>query len=847
MHEDGEIISFEDLCSIIPDPPQMRDKCSSCHRPTTVCWCPFLPDQKIQIKSTLLVLQHPGEVKKCLRTAPILERSLESKNFKIFRGKRFPGKHVMLHSVLDFPNTLLLYPAPDAIPIDTLDASVHYNIQTIEALNGLQSNASVIQKSQFAVDKQQHGENSLRDSFKFLKAAELTENDLDQLSIIHVTGTKGKGSTCAFTESILRHYGLTTGFFSSPHLIAVRERIRINGVPLDVNQFTEHFWKLYDKLYAKREHEKDMPPYFKFLTLMAFQVFLEKKVDVAIIEVGVGGQYDCTNVIRMLDQIFGLGTSNIKLHTNTNKIRLEKGVRQGDSISPKLFTACLENVFRGLNWTSKGILINGDRQTNLRFADDVVLFSESPQELQLMVEELRTASSKVGLEINLSKTKVMFNRNVEIQPIMTGNVALDQVDRYIYLGQLISIHRDWEPEVRRRVALGWQAFGRLNNVWSSKLPLCLKRKVYDQCVLSVLTHPVVCGVSSLDIDHVNVLGNTIEEIAWNKGGIFKEGAPAFTVPQPPQAMQVLMQRAAERRATLHLCPELSTYDWNQMPIKLGLAGKAQFLNATLALQISNAWLKLTGKCKFSPFFFNFLPYLNVDDTFNLDFPPLVAPFKISPIMYSGLMQCMWAGRSQTIQNGSVTYFLDGAHTADSMKNCVDWFKESSIVQNTKTSDICRVLIYNSTGARDPGPLLIPLSAVGFDLVIFCPNLVSLNTNASSDQANLMTPEVTQLNKCKTNQQFWSYLESSALEQQKATEYENNNYVISSTTTTDMNYIFKESPESFEERPEKLANSEKVHILVTGSLHLVGGVLALLDPELKTQIPKPIPLDVSDIS
>ncbi|KAG1656067.1 Multidrug resistance-associated protein 4 [Nymphon striatum] len=180
--------------------------------------------------------------------------------------------------------------------------------------------------------------------------------------------------------------------------------------------------------------------------------------------------------IRMLDQTFGLGTFNIKLHTNTNKIRLEKGVRQGDSISPKLFTACLENVFRGLNWTSKGIPIHGDRLSNLRFADDVVLFSESPQELQLMVEELRTASSKVGLEINLSKTKVMFNRNIEIQPIMKGSVALDQVDRYIYLGQLISIHRDWEPEVRRRVALGWQAFGRLNNVWSSKLPLCLKRK-----------------------------------------------------------------------------------------------------------------------------------------------------------------------------------------------------------------------------------------------------------------------------------------------------------------------------------------------------------------------------------
>ncbi|KAG1658686.1 Ubiquitin-related modifier 1 [Nymphon striatum] len=107
---------------------------------------------------------------------------------------------------------------------------------------------------------------------------------------------------------------------------------------------------------------------------------------------------------------------------------------------------------------------------------NAIIDEQSPQELQLMVEELRNASNEVGLEINLSETKVMFNRNVEIQPIMTGNVSMDQVDRYTYLGQLISIHRDWEPEVRRRVALGWQAFGRLNNVWRSKLPFCLKRK-----------------------------------------------------------------------------------------------------------------------------------------------------------------------------------------------------------------------------------------------------------------------------------------------------------------------------------------------------------------------------------
>ncbi|KAG1693943.1 SWI/SNF-related matrix-associated actin-dependent regulator of chromatin subfamily A member 5 [Nymphon striatum] len=92
------------------------------------------------------------------------------------------------------------------------------------------------------------------------------------------------------------------------------------------------------------------------------------------------------------------------------------------------------------------------------------IHSESPQDLQLMVEELRTASNKVGLEINLSKNKVMFNRNLEIQPIVTGNVALDQVDRYTYLGQLISIHRDWEPEVMEYSAVFWERCNELQDI-----------------------------------------------------------------------------------------------------------------------------------------------------------------------------------------------------------------------------------------------------------------------------------------------------------------------------------------------------------------------------------------------
>ena len=68
------------------------------------------------------------------------------------------------------------------------------------------------------------------------------------LSVIHVAGTKGKGSTCAFTESILRHKGFKTGLFTSPHLREPRERIKINGIPISEQLFAHYFWSVYDTL-----------------------------------------------------------------------------------------------------------------------------------------------------------------------------------------------------------------------------------------------------------------------------------------------------------------------------------------------------------------------------------------------------------------------------------------------------------------------------------------------------------------------------------------------------------------------------------------------------------------------
>ena len=101
----------------------------------------------------------------------------------------------------------------------------------MSALNSLQTNAITLKKTR--KERQANVHLNLPITRKYLERSGMSLEDLDQLKIIHVSGTKGKGSTCAFSESILRQSGLKTGFYSSPHLVSVTERIRINGEPID--------------------------------------------------------------------------------------------------------------------------------------------------------------------------------------------------------------------------------------------------------------------------------------------------------------------------------------------------------------------------------------------------------------------------------------------------------------------------------------------------------------------------------------------------------------------------------------------------------------------------------------
>ncbi|KAI5737947.1 hypothetical protein M8J77_001036 [Diaphorina citri] len=195
-----------------------------------------------------------------------------------------------------------------------------------------------------------------------------------------------------------------------------------------------------------------------------------------------------TSYLKLLNTIYQKATATIEINNEKASIKLQKGVRQGDSISPKLFIAVLEEVFKQINWNEKGININGQRLNHLRFADDIVIISNCPNELNEMIEELEHASLKAGLKMNLHKTKVMFNSFVKKQPIKINDNIIEEVKEYIYLGQEITMEGNIANEIARRIRIGWATFGKNNIIFKSKMPLHLKRKVFDQCVLPAITY-----------------------------------------------------------------------------------------------------------------------------------------------------------------------------------------------------------------------------------------------------------------------------------------------------------------------------------------------------------------------
>lgn len=153
-----------------------------------------------------------------------------------------------------------------------------------------------------------------------IKLCDFFGNPQEKLKCIHIGGTNGKGSTSNMLASILQESGYKVGLYNSPHLIDFTERIKINGKNCD----KEFVFQFIQKL--KTLPEDILPSFFEFTTIMAFEYFYQKKVDFAIIEVGLGGRLDSTNIIKpLLSAITNVQLDHQNILGNTiEEIALEK-------------------------------------------------------------------------------------------------------------------------------------------------------------------------------------------------------------------------------------------------------------------------------------------------------------------------------------------------------------------------------------------------------------------------------------------------------------------------------------------------------------------------------------------
>ncbi|KAL2201821.1 FolC bifunctional protein [Sarocladium strictum] len=430
-----------------------------------------------------------------------------------------------------------------------------------------------------------------------LRHAGYTPQDLTSMRHIHVAGTKGKGSVCAFATSLLLQQkpslsGSGVGTYTSPHLISPRERIAVDGKPVEKDVFTEAVFEIWERFTEVGKTEMGLsaeeaegaaskPFYFRFMTILAWHIFLKLGIRDVVMECGIGGEYDATNVIP------------------------------AEAVSAAVIT-------------------------------------------------------------------------------------------------------------------------------------------------------------QLGIDHVAMLGDTVEKIAWHKAGILKPNVTGFTrrVADQPGVMDVLRSRAAEKQAQLVEIDDLDIEAWGG--VDGTLKGGFQRYNQALAV-------------------------LAVRKHLGLEAEPLTTLQHVSPEEVQGLKHARLRGRCEIVKQEDVTWYLDGAHTLESLEQVALWFNAST------PPDTESILIFNQQ-ERDASHLLAHL-------------LTTLNRPGAFSHAVFTRNDQT---KSQGNEP-----QDVSVQQKAAAK-------MAEMAPNTKRVIFDNIEESVAEA-RRLAQAEGGRVLVTGSLHLVGGLLQALEP------------------
>ena len=198
-----------------------------------------------------------------------------------------------------------------------------------------------------------------------------------------------------------------------------------------------------------------------------------------------------TKMITLLQKIYEKAQSAVRIGKDYGEwFKTDVGTRQGDPLSPLLFIAYLERVMDQVRQNTCGINIGGILINNLRFADDIDLIDEEVSSLQQQIELTKTAAEQAGLILNTNKTKTMVfgDRNIETS-IQVAGQTIENVEKFEYLGSLITWDNNCSDEIKRRIGKATGAMASLKNIWKSKkLKIENKLKILTTCVFSVLLY-----------------------------------------------------------------------------------------------------------------------------------------------------------------------------------------------------------------------------------------------------------------------------------------------------------------------------------------------------------------------
>ena len=164
-------------------------------------------------------------------------------------------------------------------------------------------------------------------------------------------------------------------------------------------------------------------------------------------------------------------------HETTDWFQIGKGVRQGCILSPCLFNLYAEYIMRngGLDETQAGIKIPGRNINNLRYADDATLMAESKEELKSLLMKVKKESEKVGLKLNIQKTK--FTASGPIASWQIDGETVETVADFIFLGSKITAGGDCSHEIKTGLLLGRKVMTNLDSILKTRDVICQKRSI----------------------------------------------------------------------------------------------------------------------------------------------------------------------------------------------------------------------------------------------------------------------------------------------------------------------------------------------------------------------------------